>query len=220
MVELKQSLWKGEMGSLDTWLIFVLHGWSTLGPWFPPCTFFTDMMCICIKQAGLLSSYFAFFSLVKVKYRIKLTLCWLCVLCFFLPTTQIPNSCCPCHDMFSSSSSSFFFWESGVGIKNRPHSKVERDLPKGHLDHPHPPTIFIVSLMHPIYTWENPAGFGTRSHFQVQAQESFLYSILFLWSLLSREKGQNAVSRELYKRMGPQSIHDTSKHSILVRSKD
>ena len=35
MIDFKQPIRKDEMGHLGSWLIFVLHGWSALGPHFP-----------------------------------------------------------------------------------------------------------------------------------------------------------------------------------------
>lgn len=74
MIESQQSIRKDEMECLGSWLVFVLHSWFALDPSFLPCTFFRDAICVCVVQAGLLSSFLAFFSLVKVKYRIKLIL--------------------------------------------------------------------------------------------------------------------------------------------------
>ena len=75
MIYSKQPIRKDEMKCLGSWwLIFVLHCWPALGPLFPPCILFRDVICDCVVQAGLFSSFFAFFSLVKVKCRIKLIL--------------------------------------------------------------------------------------------------------------------------------------------------
>jgi len=62
MIESKQPIRTDEMGCLGSWLIFVLDGWSALGLIISH-TFFRDVICVCVVQAGLLSSFIAFFSL-------------------------------------------------------------------------------------------------------------------------------------------------------------
>lgn len=195
-----------EIGCLGSWLIFVLDVWSALGPVISR-TFFRHVICVCVVQPSLLFSFIAFFSLVKVKYRIKLIprlMSDLMCALSFPPPNHRPSLWWFC---------SPFYGQSGVGMRKRPYRSIEQqcwqrlhDRGSPGLLHP-PPQHIVGSSIHTLHTWENPTGPGT-------CPQNFRSRILAtMGSLLSdtclQKKGLRWGWGELYGRRGPKWIHDT-----------